>query len=132
MTDQPGFPPVSPDSPSPAVPAPPYPPAAAAVPERRTSTYAVISFVFGLLTWFSLPLFFLVVPTPLCTLAAIAFGHLARGEIRRDPSLQGDGFAVAGLVMGWAMVLGTVLAVVAVILFVGGLAAFLAFLATLH
>jgi hypothetical protein len=127
MTDQPTFPPVPPDSPSPAVPAPASPPAhPAAVASARTSALAIVSFVTGLLAWFSVPLIFLVIPTPICTVAAIICGHMARTEIRRDPTVQGDGFAIAGLVLGWAMVASAVLAVVAVVLFFGGIAAFLA------
>jgi hypothetical protein len=110
--------------PSPVPTATPPPPAAPAAP--RTSTYAIISLVAGLLTWFSLPLFFLVLPTPLCAAAAIVCGHIARAEIRRDRTLQGDGLALGGLVLGWSMVLLTVFAIVAVVVFFGGLAAFLA------
>jgi hypothetical protein len=51
---------------------------------------------------------------------------MARAEIRRDPGLQGDGLAIAGLVMGWASVILSVLAVVAVVLFFGGLIGLLA------
>ena len=126
MTDQPTFPPVPPDSPSPAVPAPTMTPSAPAAATPRTSGLAVVSLVTGILAWFSVPLVWMVIPTPLCTIAAIACGHMARAEIRRDPAVAGDGFAVAGLVLGWAMVASTVLAVLAVMLFFGGLAAFLA------
>ena len=49
---------------------------------------------------------------------------MARAEIRRDPAaLEGDGLAVAGLVLGWAMILLSVFTVLAIVLFFGGLAA---------
>ena len=117
-TEQPQFPPVPPDSPSPAVPAPTMPPAQpAASTGPASSMLAVTSFIAGLLTWFSLPLMFLVVPTPLCVIVAIVCGHMARGEIRRNPSLQGNGLALTGLILGWAMVAAFVLAVVAFVIF---------------
>jgi hypothetical protein len=103
---------------------PPSPPPAAKA--GTTSVMAIVSLVSGLLAWLSTPLIFLVVPTPLCTLAAIVCGHLARAEIRRNPGMEGDGMAIAGLVMGWGMVLSVVLVVLAVILFFGGIAALLA------
>ena len=108
------------DSPQPLP--PPAPPQAVAT----TSVLAIVSLVAGLLTWLSTPLIFLVVPTPLCTLVAIVCGHMARAEIRRNPGMQGDGMAIAGLVLGWAMVIAVVLAIVAVIVFFGGIAALLA------
>jgi hypothetical protein len=119
MTD---FPPVPPDSPSPAVPAPSSPPPAPAPAAQvatgpRTSTLAVISLVSGLLTWISLPFFYLVIPTPVCVIAAIVCGHLARREIRRDPTMAGDGLAIGGLVLGWAMVAMCLLAVIAIVVF---------------
>ncbi|MEO8810360.1 MAG: DUF4190 domain-containing protein [Rhodanobacter sp.] len=68
------------------------------VPYRSagTSTLAVVSLVFGILAWFVLPLVGAIV--------AIICGHLARGEIRRsspDWRQEGDGMAVAGLVLGY-------------------------------
>ena len=85
-----------------------------AVP-RRTSSLAVVSLVAGLLGWTLAPF--------LGSLVAIVTGHMARSEIRRDPNgVDGDGLAIAGLVLGWAMVLSTVLTVLAFILFFGGLA----------
>ena len=31
----------------------------------------------------------------------IVFGHMARGRLRENPSLEGAGFATAGIVLGW-------------------------------
>ena len=88
-------------------------------PLRQTSTTAIVSLVSGLLGWTVLPL--------VGSLVAIVTGHMARAEIRRDPQArEGDGLAVAGLVLGYAMVAVALATVVAVVLFFGGLAAFFA------
>ncbi|KQZ72257.1 hypothetical protein ASD55_10800 [Rhodanobacter sp. Root561] len=65
-------------------------------PGNTTSSLAVVSLVFGILTWILLPF--------IGALVAIVCGHLARGEIRRSPidhRMEGDGMAVAGLVLGY-------------------------------
>lgn len=91
-------------------------------PARPTSTAAILSLVFGLLAWLMVPL--------LGSIAAIVCGHLARGEIRRaDGQIEGDGMAIAGLVLGYLQMALVLFALVAVMLFFGGLAAFLAVLA---
>ncbi len=103
MDEQPG--------PRQTVPDPPYPPA------RITSVLAVVSLVFGLLGWTVVPV--------LGSIVAVITGHMARSEIRRNPALEGDAFALVGLVLGWAMLafaLLAILALVAFILFFGGLA----------
>jgi hypothetical protein len=105
------------------------PPAPLGESAQPTSSLAVASLVTGILTWFSLPLAFLVLPTPVCMIAAIVCGHMARAEIRRRPGLRGDGMAIAGLVMGWGMVVSIVLAIVVAIVFFGGLAALIAYAA---
>ncbi len=87
---------------------------------RQTSTLAVVSLVFGILGWILLPW--------IGSLIAIVTGHLARGEIRRSPgALDGDGMAVAGLVLGYAMFALTLLGLVLLLLFFGGLAALMSF-----
>lgn len=84
------------------------------LPPRQTSTLAIVSLVTGILGWTLLPW--------LGSLIAIVTGHLARGEIRRAPDrLEGDGLAVAGLVLGYAMLALTVLGLLVVVLFFGGL-----------
>ena len=110
MTTEPQLPPVSP------APAPLPAPAA-----RPTSALAITSLVSGILGWTLLPF--------LGSIAAVICGHMARAEIRRDPNLDGDGMAVAGLVLGWVSIALGVLAILLVIvaiLFFGGLAAFIA------
>lgn len=88
-------------------------------PLRHTSTTAIISLVSGLLGWTLLPLIGSVV--------AIVTGHMARAEIRRNPqTIEGDGLAIAGLVLGYAMVAVAIASVVALFVFLGGLAAFFA------
>ena len=90
-------------------------------PIKRTSTLAVISLVSGLLGWSLLPW--------LGSIAAIVTGHMARAEIRREPeALEGDGLAVAGLALGWTMVVLSLLALAMIFLFFGGLALFLAWM----
>lgn len=82
---------------------------------RQTSVLAVLSLVFGILGWTLLP--------GLGAIVAVVTGHIARAEIRRAPqALEGDGLAIAGLVLGWlGIVLGIVLVALMLMLF-GGLA----------
>jgi hypothetical protein len=111
----------------PPAPPPATPPAFGADLPARYNPWAIASLVAGILTWFSAPLFFLVVPTPLCTLAAIVAGHVARSQLKRDPTQEGNWMAITGLVLGWGMVLTLVLIALAVLLVFGGVAAFLAY-----
>lgn len=88
-------------------------------PARQTNALAVVSLVCGILGWTLLPF--------LGSLIAIVCGHMARSEIRRSQGMQeGDGMAVAGLVMGYLAIGLSLLALAAIILFFGGLAALLA------
>jgi hypothetical protein len=90
---------------------------------RRTSSLAIISLVSGLLGWTLAPW--------LGSIIAIVTGHMARSEIRKQPDeIDGDGFAIAGLVMGYLFISLTILTVLAVVLFFGGLAALAAFAAS--
>lgn len=88
------------------------------VEQAETSPVAIISLVFGILGWFALPL--------LGALIAIIAGHVARGQIRESRGeLQGDGLAVAGLILGY-LSLGLVLLIVGLMMIFGlGLFAFL-------
>ncbi|WP_240126077.1 DUF4190 domain-containing protein [Thermomonas alba] len=89
---------------------------------RQTSALAVVSLISGILGWTLLPF--------LGSVVAIVCGHLARAEIRRSPqTLEGDGLAIAGLVMGYLVIGLALLALIGAILFFGGLAALLAFAA---
>ena len=71
---------------------------------RTTSTMAVVSLVSGIAAWCMLPV--------IGSIVAIVCGHLARGEIRRSQGqLDGDGLAVAGLVLGYVQIVMGVLLV---------------------
>ncbi len=88
---------------------------------RTTSTLAIVSLVSGLLGWSFVPW--------LGSLVAVVTGHLARAEIRREPGrLEGDGMAVAGLVLGYAMLALSFIGLMLVVLFFGGIAVVLGWL----
>lgn len=88
---------------------------------NRTSTLAVISLVAGILGWTLLPF--------LGSLGAIITGHMARSEIRRAAgTVDGDGLAIAGLVLGWGSVVVTMIGILVAVMFFGGIAALLAWL----
>jgi hypothetical protein len=84
----------------------------------RTSGTAVASLVFGILSWVLLPF--------IGAILAVILGHSARGEIRRAPpgTVEGDGMAITGLILGWAHLALFILAIAFVFLFLGGLAFF--------
>jgi hypothetical protein len=86
----------------------------------RTSTMAVLSLVFGIVCWVALPF--------IGALAAVICGHSARGEIRRAPpgTIEGDGMALAGLILGWVHLVIFVLAAMAFMMLLGGFAYFAA------
>jgi len=82
----------------------------------RTSTLAIVSLIFGVVCWVALPF--------IGALVAIICGHSARSEIRNAPSgtIEGDGMALAGLILGWVHMLFIVACVFVVFAFLGGLA----------
>lgn len=87
----------------------------------RTSNLAIISLVSGILGWTFLPF--------VASLVAIVTGHMARAEIRRSAgTMQGDGMAMAGLVLGYSMVIISLTGLMLIVLFFGGLAVFLGYL----
>ena len=49
------------------------------------------------------------------SILAVIFGHVALSQIRKDPSIQGRGMAVAGVVLGWVGVVALLL-----VLIIGG------------
>jgi Domain of unknown function (DUF1707)/Domain of unknown function (DUF4190) len=75
------------------------PRAAVVPPVARTNGLAIASLVCALGQF---------VVGPLATIPAIVFGHVARHQIKRTGE-QGAGLAFAGLVLGWAAVILTVL-----------------------
>ena len=84
----------------------------------RTSTMAILSLVFGVICWSVFPF--------IGALFAVVFGHVARGELRRAApgTLEGDGLAIAGLVLGYAQLVLCALVVMIIFVFLGGLAFF--------
>jgi hypothetical protein len=82
----------------------------------RTSGTAVASLVFGILSWIALPF--------IGALLAVVLGHTARSEIRRAPpgTIDGDGMALAGLILGWVHLAIFIALIMFVFLFLGGLA----------
>jgi hypothetical protein len=98
-----------------AVSTPPVPPTAVGIPpstptpvlaaEQRTSGAAIGSLVCGLAG-----LLF-----ALLGIVAVILGHKSRAEIKRDPSLKGEGMALAGLILGYCEIALTALSVVAII-----------------
>ncbi len=84
----------------------------------QTSTLAIVSLCFGILGWTLMPF--------IGNIVAIITGHLGRSEIRQSHGgLQGDGLAIAGLVLGYLGLLLGFLAVL-MIIFGFGILAFLA------
>jgi hypothetical protein len=88
------------------------------VPARTTSTTAIVSLVFGIVCWIAIPF--------IGAIAAVICGHLARSEIRRSPpgSIEGDGMAVAGLILGYAHLALFALGIILIFGLLGGLAFF--------
>ncbi|HVT31487.1 MAG TPA: DUF4190 domain-containing protein [Rhodanobacteraceae bacterium] len=82
----------------------------------RTSGTAVASLVFGILSWILLPF--------IGAILAVVLGHSARGEIRRAPAgaIDGDGMALAGLILGWSHLAVFAAIIAFVFMFLGGLA----------
>lgn len=86
-------------------------------PIRQTSSLAIASLVSGILGWTLVPF--------IGTLVAIITGHMARAEIRRSGGqLDGDGLAIAGLVLGWISAALWLVAIVILFTVLGGLAWF--------
>ena len=95
----------------------PLPSAAPSAGLRRTSTTTIAGVVSGVLVW-------TLMPQP-GRMVAVVTGHLARAERRCSPQ-EDDGLALAGLVRGYTAIGIALLAVIAIGLLLGGLAAFFA------
>ena len=81
--------PLNPPAPPPVTPG--WPAAAQQSLAPKTSGKAIASLVLGLFFW-----------TFPAAIAAVVFGHISRGEIRRSGGkLKGDGLALAGLILGY-------------------------------
>ena len=94
---------------------PPVPASAPAAPASSTSALAVASLIAGIFSWILMPF--------IAGVVAVICGHMARGEIKRsNGTLEGDGLAIAGLILGYLQIVLVILTVAAVMLFFGGLA----------
>jgi hypothetical protein len=84
----------------------------------RTSSLAIVSLIFGILAYVFLPF--------VGALVAVICGHSARSEIRRAPpgTIEGDGLALTGLILGWIQLAFSVIAIAFVILIAVGAIAF--------
>jgi hypothetical protein len=84
----------------------------------RTSTMAVISMIFGILSYVFLP--------GVGAIVAVICGHAARAEIRRAPpgTIDGDGMALAGLILGWIQIALAIITIGFMILLAIGAIAF--------
>ncbi|MDH5834122.1 DUF4190 domain-containing protein [Luteimonas kalidii] len=84
------------------------------LPPRQTSGLAITSLIAGILGWTIVPW--------IGSIVAIVTGHLARGEVRRAPErLEGDGMALAGLILGYSMLVLSLVGLVVLFAFFGGL-----------
>lgn len=80
-------------------------------PAVRTSGLAVASLACGLAQF---------IVGPLATIPAIVLGYMARSQIRRTGE-QGAGLALAGLILGWVVVILGIVVVVAGLAISGGM-----------
>jgi hypothetical protein len=81
---------------------------AQAVPGRRVEGLAIASLILGIAGLVVCP----IVPSIL----AIIFGNQARNKIEIDPTLEGDGMAKTGVILGWVGIGLTVLVAVGAII----------------
>ena len=77
---------------------------------RRTSGLAIVSLALGIIGFFAVPL--------LASILAVVFGKQAEKELAADPSLAGDGYARAGIVLGWIGIAVCLLGLLAVVFIV--------------
>ena len=87
----------------------------------RTSSLAIVSLIFGILAYIFLP--------GIGALVAVICGHSARAEIRRAPpgTVEGDGLALTGLILGWIQIVCGIIALGFLILLALGAIAFAGF-----
>jgi hypothetical protein len=77
----------------------------------RTSVLAIVSLITGILA----------LPTAFCYglglalgLVAVITGHIARGQLAKNPAETGQGLALAGLICGYTSIVLTIVAIVAI------------------
>ena len=79
----------------------------------KTNTMAIVSLVAGIVGWTAMPL--------LGSIVAIVTGHMARGQIRSSNGMEeGNGLALAGLLLGYtSLLLGVVGVIFAILVLMG-------------
>lgn len=88
---------------------------------QQTNNMAVISAVLGILG--------IIQMLPLIgSIGAIICGHMARGQLAMNPEQEGSGLAMVGLITGYLSIVMLCLSIAGVVLWFGGIAAFLTFL----
>jgi hypothetical protein len=78
-------------------------------PARRTNSMAIVSLVAGIAAFVLVPL--------VAGVVAVITGHVARGQIRRTGE-DGNGLALAGLILGYLNLALAVLAILFVVILV--------------
>lgn len=80
---------------------------------KKTSTNAIISLISGALAWLGL--------FGLGGVLAVIFGHVAKKEIREaNETIDGDGLATAGLVLGYSNLALTIVGACLAVLIIAG------------
>lgn len=102
--------PQQPPQPAPYQTLPPPPPPA---PKKSYSVWAIVSLVAGILNFKF---------APFGAIAALVTGYVARNEIREsNGTLEGQGMAIAGIVLGWVGLAFSIIMVVLSVLFMVGM-----------
>jgi Domain of unknown function (DUF4190)/GYF domain 2 len=89
-------------SPASAAPVTAMPAAAVTVPQNRNEPLAVVSLILSIAGLLGFCCGFLL----FAAIAGIVCGHLALSRIKKDPTLQGHGLAMAGTVIGYVALVG--------------------------
>jgi dihydroorotate dehydrogenase len=83
-------------------------------PPTQTSSLAIVSLVAGIMTWSICP--------GLAGIVAIITGHIAKGQIKDSQGRQtGDGLATAGLILGYAQIVLSIVGLCIYLVFVLGI-----------
>lgn len=100
----PGFPP----PPGSGLGAPPLPQYVAPRPRNETEPMAIASLALAVAGWFF---------CPFLSILSLVFGYMARNKIQESGGrLQGDGLALAGIIVSWVLVGLTMLGIIIVII----------------